>query len=293
MTSTNPATYNDLYLRDTFDDAGVVPSIGVPSASPDIIPYQSSTLTWQHASDTYSGPDIGTSIVQQAVNNIYIRSKNIGTVADSGAVTAYYVKASLICAPNIASNAWQALQNPAGTSSIPLVNSSSSTSIAAQGIAVSQSAFLLTGLPPVANDHYCLIAVINTPSHSVTVPTTFATNGDFVSWVHNNPAVAWRNISYIANQSVEQVALGQQKFLFQDRSPGLSGVDRCHGAMHGYPLPGQLADHVAFCAGRWPADRHITRAEHTRPFLRRVDHLVNGTDGDVVHERCHALLFLP
>ena len=192
--------YDDLYVRDNFGDTGVVPSSGNPYQSPDIIPYQNAVLTWDYANSTYSGPDIGKAIINGGVNNIFVRAKNLnGSVAGSGTVELYYSKASVF----LLTNKWTQVQSAGGDKSLPFVNGSGSTSISPGGIALSNPSFYLTGLPPVSGTHYCLIAVVQTTAHPVTIPKSFTSNAAFALWVQNNPAVGWRNISYAPNTKTE------------------------------------------------------------------------------------------
>ncbi|MCK9580813.1 MAG: hypothetical protein M0Q92_10250 [Methanoregula sp.] len=186
--------YNDLYVRDNFSDTGVTPSQGDLCQSPDIIPYQNEVLTWDKASSSYPGPDIGKSIINNGINNIYVRSRNLNAAAGSGHATLYYTNYSLnLCQ----TNRWVQLQSAGLVKSLPFVDGSGKTTISPNGIAISNPSFLLTGLPP--GPHYCMIAVVQTTAHPVVIPPSFASNSEFARWVQNNPAVGWRNISYAAN----------------------------------------------------------------------------------------------
>lgn len=199
MNILNALQYNDLYVRDNFSDTGTYPSTGNPCQSPDIIPYQNGTLSWATANSTYNGPDQGMSIINGGVNNIYVRAKNLNTVAGSGTANLYYANASLFLLPNT----WTQIYSAGGAGSLSFVDGSGNPSIAAGGIALSNPSFLLTGLPP--GPHYCLIAVVQTAAHPVAIPASFPTNGAFVQWVQNNPAVGWRNIFYQSNTSTQLV----------------------------------------------------------------------------------------
>ncbi|MCK9630048.1 MAG: hypothetical protein M0R30_00240 [Methanoregula sp.] len=188
--------YNDLYIRDNFGDTGTIPSSGNPWQSPDIIPYQNEMLTGNHAKETYAGPDIGRSIINSGINNIYVRSKNLNTSAGSGRVDLYYADASLFLLPKT----WTPVSTAGGK--IPeFVDSSGNTSIAPGEIGLSNPAFLLTGMP--AGPHYCFIAVAQTTAHPVTIPPSFVSNAAYSLWVQENPAVGWRNISYSPNTLVQ------------------------------------------------------------------------------------------
>jgi hypothetical protein len=197
-------TYDDIYVRDNFGDRGIFPSTGAPYQSPDIIPYQNGILNWTQVLSTYAnGPDLGKSIVNPGLNNIFIRAKNLqqsGT--ETGSASLYYAKSSLLLLPN----QWTQAQTGGGQSSIPFLNQSNNTQINPNEICLGSQAFVLTGLPPVQGDHYCLIGVIQTPRHPVTLPTSFPSNTAFAQWVQTTPAVAWRNISVIPNTLVQSVS---------------------------------------------------------------------------------------
>jgi hypothetical protein len=189
--------YNDLYVRDNFGDTGLYPSGGNPCQSPDIIPVQSGSLTWATANSTYAGPDQGQGIINGGVNNIYVRAKNLNTVAGAGTASLYYADASLFLLPTT----WTQINSAGGAGALSLVDGTGNTNIAASGIAISSPSFLLTGLPP--GPHYCLISVLQTATHPIQIPATFPSNAAFALWVQNNPAVGWRNISYQSNTSTQ------------------------------------------------------------------------------------------
>ncbi|MBP2134344.1 hypothetical protein J2128_002310 [Methanomicrobium sp. W14] len=193
-------TYNDIYIRDNFGDTGVIPSTGIPYQSPDIIPFQDKTLTWDKANSSYKGPHIGKSIINNGVNNIYVRAKNLGDKEVSGStVSLYYSKASLFLLPV----KWTSVMSAGGKKALSFVDGSGSNSISPGGVAVSNPSFFLTGLPPVSRTHYCLIGIVQTPDHPVTIPAAFTSNAAYDKWVMNNPAVAYRNISYSPNTKTQ------------------------------------------------------------------------------------------
>ncbi|MFA5332504.1 MAG: hypothetical protein WC342_09010 [Methanoregula sp.] len=190
----NMSMYNDLYVRDNFWDNGVIPSSGRLYQSPDIIPFQENQLTWNKANSTYPGPDIAKSIINGGINNLYVRARNLNSAAGSGKATLYYTVYSLnLCQ----TKTWIQLKSAGGVTSLPFVDGSGNTSISPNGIAISNPSFLLTGLPP--GPHYCMITIVQTPAHPVTIPASFSSNAEFCQWIQNNPAVSWRNISYVPN----------------------------------------------------------------------------------------------
>ncbi|MFZ1219461.1 MAG: hypothetical protein WAO00_09215, partial [Chthoniobacterales bacterium] len=167
-----------------------------------IIPYQNGLFTIAQAISTYNGPDQGKPIINSGQNNIFLRAKNLQpTGTESGTVALNYAKASLLLVPA----QWVAVLTGTGKSSVPFVNQAGNTQANPNDILLGQLAFLLTGLPPASNDHYCFIAIVTTPNHQVSVPASFPSNAAFASWVQNNPAVGWRNISVLPNTLVQQV----------------------------------------------------------------------------------------
>ncbi|HEU0055131.1 MAG TPA: hypothetical protein VFQ39_18220 [Longimicrobium sp.] len=197
---TGTVTYQDVFVRDNFGDTGVIPSTGVPYRSPDIIPYQEQLLTFTEAISSYPQHDIGLPFVQSGTNNIYVRAINDYPGVESGSVRLYYSQASLFLQPSQWVNNQvftAAVTSPPtpGISEVPFVNQDGDTSFNPGDILLTQEAFSLASFP--SNDHYCFIAVVNTPNTTVTIPTSFTNNAAFVQWVQNTPAVAWRNVTKV------------------------------------------------------------------------------------------------
>lgn len=191
-----------VYLRDNFQDHGQVPSVGCPYRSPDIIPMKSGSLTWQRASETYSGPDLGHDIVPHG-NNIYIRARHANEAPDPATATVelYAAKASLLVSPQIGS--WTQLRTEADKlTSVELTNSSGTNSLAPGAVALSTIAFHWDNVPaPGAHDHYCLVAFVNSELNEL--PKSWSSNVEFVQFVQNHPMVSWRNVSYDPNGATE------------------------------------------------------------------------------------------
>ncbi len=196
--------YKDIFIRENFGDTGIYPSQGSVSSSPDIVPYQTGQLTWAQLSSSYaSGPDNGKDIVSPGINNIYVRAKNLWPGVEQGTVNLYYTKASMLLLPG----QWKNNQISAnGNVSPPFVGQANSPNIAANEICVGNPPFVLQGLAPAPNDHYCLIAVVQTVNNPFVIPTSFSSNATFAQWVQNNPAVAWRNIGLVANPQQTMVS---------------------------------------------------------------------------------------
>ncbi|WP_421908366.1 hypothetical protein [Methanolacinia petrolearia] len=107
----------------------------------------------------------------------------------------YYSRASMFLLPTN----WTRLASAGGEKSLPFIDGSGSTSISSGSTSISNPSFLLTDLPPVSGDHYCIIAIVQTTAHPVTIHDKFPTNGSFCQWTQQNPAVCFRNISYSPN----------------------------------------------------------------------------------------------
>jgi hypothetical protein len=153
--------------------------------------------------------------VAQGTNNIYVRAKNLRPAGtETGTVQLYYCKASLLMLPS----QWRNNQVPTagGATSVSFVNQSGSTQLSPNDICLTKEAFHLTDLPRVPEgEHYCLIAVVNTPNTRVSIPASFRDGTAFVQWVQNTPAVAWRNITIVPNK-VKQIV---QTMVFGNAGP--------------------------------------------------------------------------
>src|SRR5579872_6803836 len=181
-------TWTDLFVRDSMQDNGTVPSPGYPYTSPDLIctalttyPNPTQVFTGNYGSD----PNVAPTASQN--NYIYTRAKNLGSSNQGGTMYVYWASPSLLMTPS------QWLPNalyivlPGGNqkqyfSPIPAVG--------ANQISVQQTPFIL---PAIAAGHYCLVGICATSQHPWTQPPTFPTWDDFVMWVRNNQNICWRN----------------------------------------------------------------------------------------------------
>lgn len=186
------ATYNDLFLRDNLNDQGSVPATGTISTSPDIIPYGTSPVTdpTTFFTNNYSS-DVGKDLIANAQNYIYMRAKNLAAGAESGTISLYYSKASLLLYPSL----WQSniLKTSSGSTSVPI-------SAATNGaIAVATDPF--TWQPQaISGDHYCLIGRIVTAANPNPIPQT-GNIQDFATYIANNRGMGWRNVAVITSGS--------------------------------------------------------------------------------------------
>jgi len=181
-------TYQGLLIRDNYYDDGTGQTRDPIWISPDIIPYGTGTLTPQNAASTYAPPDIGQPVVNNLVNNIYVRAKNISSASMTGTVNLYYTKSSLFLYPTT----WNLIQLPVPFNNLVTTAQPPSTTIPAGALSVVQAPFNLGGVPTGA--HYCFICVVNNNGQPFTVPASFGSNAAFVLWVEQNANVAYRNI---------------------------------------------------------------------------------------------------
>ncbi len=187
--------YDDLYLRGSLSDVGEFPQQGGGlSSSPDIVPVGSVPLadpeftlssTWRQ--------DIGTDLLADQQNYLYVRAKNLHQGANNGDTQLYYSPASLILWPEQWSN--NALSTQTGARQV---------SLKAAGfgqIAVGDNPFTWRPSQPQPGDHYCLIARTSTAEHPNPVPGPFSSMDAWVTFLRDNPGFAWRNVSTITRDT--------------------------------------------------------------------------------------------
>lgn len=184
--------YNDIYVRDNFDDTGVYPYTGRYSwTSPDIIPLQLEVKPPSYFVDAWNGPDLGLEVKAQQGNNIYVRAKNLSSKTTTGKVTLRWCKSSLFMNPDDWWN--QVVPTASGQpySQLPQMS--------AGQVAIGNDPLLFIPGPVEQGFHYCLIAVIQTDDDPITKPA-ISTNAQYTSWILDNPAVCYRNISIVSAQ---------------------------------------------------------------------------------------------
>ncbi|PJN23751.1 hypothetical protein [Kitasatospora sp. CB02891] len=221
------ASWDDILVRDNFQDTGQTPTADPVWESPDIIPFGSDILDFDLLESSYNGPDLGLRhpIVQGQLNRIYVRGKNLRTgCPTSGDVRLYFAPGGLLLDPR----AWTPIAAEGGGTSVPFTVRGGSREIPPGRICVSRSAFLFpSDTPP---GHYCTITTVDTPAHpvSATLPT-FSSLADYLNWVRYNPNVGWRNIDVIpcrrtnyvlANLAICNLNNTPTRFVF-----GISGTD--------------------------------------------------------------------
>ena len=189
--------YDDIFVRDALTDTGSIPFPGRTAfVSPDIIPSQANVVPASQLISTYDAASTDPSILEQQFNNIYVRAKNLSTNSASGTVSLYWSTTSLILTPQ----SWvgQQIKDASGETSIDLVDENGNTSIAPSGIAVGSGPFVFNAPQVPSGFHYCLIAQVVTAEHPNAIPSEpFTSTADFATWVVNNPAISWLNISVV------------------------------------------------------------------------------------------------
>ncbi len=188
-------SFTGFLIRDTLADNGTTPTNGAASQSPDIIPYQNNILTDATAVSTY-GSNIGIGVLNGAINNIYIRAKNLSSSSQKGSARLYYTLSTLLGQPSQWTNNQVLTAGGSQTSTFEdATTPSNGSNVGAGDIALAE--FNLTSLQaPPKGSHYCFISVGTLTGQSPNIPTSFATNSAFVNWIQSNPNVAWRNFSY-------------------------------------------------------------------------------------------------
>ncbi|MBF0167451.1 MAG: hypothetical protein HQL45_07435 [Alphaproteobacteria bacterium] len=186
-------TFNDLFVRDSLQDTGVVPSPGYPYTSPDIICYQqvadpTTTFTNNYNTDPNIPYEIG------VYNYVYVRASNLSTQPASGTMKVYVTDINFVLTPNTWINKAMTTGGGQNFVALPQVPAPQPT---APSISVATTPFMWQ--PPTDNKHYCAIGQVITQSHPNNIPASFSKWDDFVMWVRNNQNICWRNLSIVNN----------------------------------------------------------------------------------------------
>lgn len=187
--------WNDILLRDSLEDIGVIPSPGYPYTSPDVICTQQQQVDPTQFTQNY-GSDPNLPVIAKQNNFMYVRGKNLGTQPSGGTVYLYWCESSLLMLPDQwKQNAMQA--NVGGQwqpyNTLPQVEGSQ--------ISVTQAPFAWAPSTLPAGQHYCTIGAVSTPTHpwSTNDIPPFPTWDDFVMWVRNHQNICWRNLTLLTN----------------------------------------------------------------------------------------------
>ena len=174
------ASEPDLYIRDSLADAGVEPSSGGLSASPDIIVRKSAVadpgaefgdITVEPSSDTV---EIGND------NFIYVRVHNRGGQASDGVVRLYAAPLTTTCAPSL----WNFIDEV----DIP--------GIPAYGFKVSDAVTWPDVADPGTGNHFCIVAVCGNTGDPFPDVSMIDSSGDFIKFMRNCNNIAYRNLTF-------------------------------------------------------------------------------------------------
>lgn len=202
--------WTDLFVRDSFQDTGSVPSPGYPYYSPDLIctgqtQYAQSALGTTFGVNPTDAPynaDLNQVVTASQPNFFYGRALNKGPATSAPArFYAYAVTPSLTMIPNT----W--IQN---NLSVPLPDGSLQgyADLPAAGpnqIAVTQVPLVWN--TPANTTHYCAVGICSTAANpwDPTNPPTLNSWSDFAQWVRNHQTWCWRNLQLIDNPNAPEL----------------------------------------------------------------------------------------
>ncbi|CTP88188.1 hypothetical protein XTALMG727_2281 [Xanthomonas translucens pv. arrhenatheri LMG 727] len=213
-------TYNGFLVRDSLGDSGITPSKGYWSQSPDIISSPLIADPQQFATPFAWSQDMNVPAeAGSRINPVYVRAKNLtGTDQQGWFISLYRSPASLFLnTPDWANNA---LRTDKGNTYSPLASTD------ANGIIAGADYFVLDGTT--TSQHMCYVAVASN-TQIPTLPSTFSSFDDYVSWVHANQNVAMRNMdlvmdyparTYEVPQTFQNPQSGQALVAFELRAKG-------------------------------------------------------------------------
>jgi hypothetical protein len=176
----------DIYLRDAVGDAGVIPSAGAISVSPDVIVTTAAvadpTASFGEGSGTENVATLGGQVEAGQDNFIYVRMKNRGNgTANGTTATVYWSDVATLVTPSM----WNLIG-----SSAPVNVPQGDTLVVTDPITWSAGDIPATG-------HYCFVATV---SHlqdlepPLPAPTDWA---GFQAYIRNNNNVTWRNFNVV------------------------------------------------------------------------------------------------
>jgi hypothetical protein len=185
--------WDDLLVREDFNDTGQVPWPGTLCHSPDLIPAGTQP---QNAGNFLAdmNKDYGQNLVIGDNNYFYARGINPTAAQKSGTLHLYYAPAGLLIYP---SN-WTELPMETGTLGAPV-------SADADGSFVTRSPYLWSKVSqPIGSDHYCLVSRMSTHAHPDPVPDLLQIS-DFAQFIASNRGFSWRNLSQIVDPNPPQI----------------------------------------------------------------------------------------
>lgn len=214
--------FSGFLVRDTLSDTGSTTQ-GEVFLSPDIIPMQSNTLAASTANSTYAsyiGPtnftEWGYPVNDAAINNIYVRTKNLGS-SQAGGVSLWYMNTGFLVQPS----KWTQVLTANGTGYNPFSDATTTTNgttVGTNDVGWTAVPFLLTSAeaPASTSSHYCFVAISGTGTTGPSIPSTFTSNAAFQDWVEENANVAWHNFVFIPSTNTSKVVGAQ----YSNANPG-------------------------------------------------------------------------
>lgn len=192
-------TYEDLLIRRAMsDENGAIPFTPASGEnmwhSPDIIPMGVNVdpNVAKYLKDNWT-KDVGQDVSIGKPNYIYVRGKNLFAGSATGKVHLYFCPASLLLYTDqwIENELASAMVDPQHPQFFVNVNAGKKNDIF-----VGDSPFLWIPKKPDVNDHYCLIARVETEKHPHLVPNVGDID-DLSKFLLNNPGWAQRNVTYV------------------------------------------------------------------------------------------------
>lgn len=199
--------YNDIMVRDyRGEDTGIVQR--VTAISLDIIPYGQDILYLDTATAQYDSYlyDSVHAVIADKQCNCYVRARNIATQGESsGTVQLFLMPFNVFTNPERwtklqtynSSNGKYETKSPL-VSKVPMYENSKekyTEKIGPGMVCINKNAFILSDNYEIkVGVHYCLCAVVETPKHQITIPSSFKNNLEVDKWTMDNPNVALLNI---------------------------------------------------------------------------------------------------
>lgn len=186
------AVYDGIYIRDSIVDMGDIPSPNVDvTASPDILCYQNQILIWADAKDSYNRADMCKPFLQDNINNIYFRAKNLSSQPRSGKLRGYYADLNMLYIPE----RWKPMTlNDNKTTDVDFICGKNNTIIPSGEVALIKKPFTLDALPN-PNAHYCMLGLCqNMDGTWLEPPPHFNGNAELWLFLRKNPQIAYHNI---------------------------------------------------------------------------------------------------
>ncbi|HXH37079.1 MAG TPA: hypothetical protein VNN08_00480 [Thermoanaerobaculia bacterium] len=182
------SSFDGLFMRDTLQDTGVVPSPGYPYYSPDLIPFRDLVGDPKTIFKNNYSEDVAKPVERgSGANPIYVRAKNSSSTVKSGwRITVYRASQSLF----LESSTWRTnkLLTTTGADHAALDD------VQPGSIVVGNANFLLDAT---SSNLFCLIGIAS--AGAPVVPDRFTTYDAFVTWVREMRNVCARNLTLVRN----------------------------------------------------------------------------------------------